>query len=241
MRTWVSIAIGLSLLTAQAVRADTIVLKNGRRILALSVVEDGDKVRYQTAAGELSLPKSIVDHIERGGAVPMPSRSASAATLEMTPPTMESSPANAAAENGAIHDGAVDREFLAKAVAEARSGAPQANDAAAIAHRADLRAGKSSDLAQRRVLALAAQRVQTGARLSGARQARGSGKSRHPETRRLGVLRHEQAERSGARMATCAGAASGCGGASGSREGAARQAGRRELPREREQPLHAAL
>src|SRR5713101_8248541 len=136
MQTWVSIAIGLSLLAAQAVRADTIVLKNGRRILALSVVEEGDKVRYQTAAGELSLPKSIVDHIERGGAVPMPSQSASAATLEMAPPAMESSPANAAAENGAVHDGAVDREFLAKAVAEARSGAPEANNAAAIAHHA---------------------------------------------------------------------------------------------------------
>ena len=137
MRTWVSIAIGLSLLAAQAVRADTIVLKNGRRILVLSVVEEGDKVRYQTAAGELSLPKSIVDHIERGGAVPMPdSPSASAASLAMTPPAMESSPANAAAENGAVHDGAVDREFLAKAVAEARSGAPEANNAAAIAHHA---------------------------------------------------------------------------------------------------------
>src|SRR5260370_35200115 len=54
----------------------------------------------------------------------------------MAPPAMEASPANATAENGAVHDGAVDREFLAKAVAEARSGAPQANDAAAIAHHA---------------------------------------------------------------------------------------------------------
>src|SRR5260370_37320575 len=48
--------------------ADTIVLKNGRRIAALSVVEEGDKVKYLTSAGELSLPKSIVDHIEKGGA-----------------------------------------------------------------------------------------------------------------------------------------------------------------------------
>src|SRR2546425_13345699 len=48
--------------------ADTIVLKNGRRIAALSVVEEGDKVKYLTSAGELSLPKSIVDHIETGGA-----------------------------------------------------------------------------------------------------------------------------------------------------------------------------
>ena len=51
--------------------ADTIVLKNGRRIVALSAVEAGDKVKYLTSAGELSLPKSIVDHIEKGGAVPM--------------------------------------------------------------------------------------------------------------------------------------------------------------------------
>ena len=51
--------------------ADTIVLKNGRRIAALSAFEEGDKVKYLTSAGELSLPKSIVDHIEKGGAMPM--------------------------------------------------------------------------------------------------------------------------------------------------------------------------
>jgi tetratricopeptide (TPR) repeat protein len=136
MRTWASIVIGLSLLTAQAVRADTIVLKNGRRILALSVVEEGDKVRYQTAAGELSLPKSIVDHIERGGAVPMPSQSVSAASLTIAPPAADVGAANAAEEIGAVHDGTVDREFLARAVAEARSGKPEANTAAAMAHHA---------------------------------------------------------------------------------------------------------
>ena len=59
------------LLMAYRAAADTIVLKNGRRIIALSVVEEGDKVKYQTSAGELSLPKSIVDHIEKGGAAPM--------------------------------------------------------------------------------------------------------------------------------------------------------------------------
>jgi len=124
-------AVGLCLLAAQPASADTIVLKNGRRIQALSVTEEGDKVRYQTAAGELSLPKSIVDHIERGGATP-----SSAANLAMAPPAVESSLANAAAESAAVHDGAVDREFLAKAVAEARSGNPEANAAAAMAHHA---------------------------------------------------------------------------------------------------------
>ena len=128
--------LGVSLLAAQGVRADTIVLKNGRRILALSVVEEGNKVRYQTEAGELSLPKSMVDHIERGGAVPMPSQSGSAASLAMAPPVTEAGPPNAAEEIGAVHDGTVDREFLAKAVAEARSGKPEANAAAAMAHHA---------------------------------------------------------------------------------------------------------
>ena len=124
-------AIGLCLLAAHPASADTIVLKNGRRILALGVTEEGDKVRYQTAAGELSLPKSIVDHIERGGAMP-----SSAASLAMAPPAALSRPANAAAETAAVHDGAVDREFLAKAAAEARSGNPEANAAAAAAHHA---------------------------------------------------------------------------------------------------------
>src|SRR2546430_9233173 len=71
--------------------ADTIVLKNGRRIIALSAVEEGDKIKYLTSAGELSLPKSIVDHIEKGGSVPMAgSTGADAANLDITPPVMRS-------------------------------------------------------------------------------------------------------------------------------------------------------
>src|SRR3989442_3097566 len=70
--------------------ADTIVLKNGRRIAALSVVEEGDKVKYLTSAGELSLPKSIVDHIETGGALPMAgSPGADAANLDIAPPAAQ--------------------------------------------------------------------------------------------------------------------------------------------------------
>ena len=59
------------LLAGAPARADKIVLKNGRRIVAISARVDGDKVTYETSAGELSLPKSIVDHIEKGGDVPM--------------------------------------------------------------------------------------------------------------------------------------------------------------------------
>jgi tetratricopeptide (TPR) repeat protein len=116
---------------ASAVWADTIVLKNGQRIVALTVVEDGDKVRYQTAAGELSLPKSIVDHIERGSLATQSSVvAAAAANLKITPPSMGTS---AAIEKGAVHDGAVDREYLAKVEAAARSGPSGANLAAALA------------------------------------------------------------------------------------------------------------
>ncbi len=111
--------------------ADTIVLKNGRRIVALSVVEDGDKVRYETAAGELSLPKSMVDHIERGGTVAMPeSRAAAAANLSITPPTME---ASAEIENAAVHDGSIDRNYLSRVESEARSGDAAAGEKAARA------------------------------------------------------------------------------------------------------------
>jgi tetratricopeptide (TPR) repeat protein len=112
-----------------AARGDTIVLKNGRRIVVLSAIEEGDKVRYQTAAGELSLPKSIVDHIEKGGAPPGDS-SAAAANLKITPPSME---ASAAIEKGAVHDGAIDREYLAKVEGAARSGMRGANEVAALA------------------------------------------------------------------------------------------------------------
>src|SRR5271163_2486956 len=101
-------------LAAATVRADTIVLKNGRRIVALNVKEEGDKVTYETAAGELSLPKSIVDHIERGGAVPMGDSPSAAASLAITPPAMQPSiqPTGGGSEieRGAVHDGSIDRE-----------------------------------------------------------------------------------------------------------------------------------
>jgi tetratricopeptide (TPR) repeat protein len=113
-----------------AAAADTIVLKNGRRIAALVAVEEGDRVKYQTSAGELSLPKSIVDHIEKGGGA-MPE--SPAANLEITPPTVE---ASAETEKSAVHDGAIDRGYLAKVAGEARSGGPGANETAALAHHA---------------------------------------------------------------------------------------------------------
>jgi len=39
-------------------RADTIVLKNGRRIVAAGVTRANGKVSYETPAGQMSLPES---------------------------------------------------------------------------------------------------------------------------------------------------------------------------------------
>jgi tetratricopeptide (TPR) repeat protein len=112
-------------------RADTIVLKNGKRIVALSVVEDGDKIRYETAAGQLTLPRSIVDHIERGPAGALPdSPAAEAANLAIAPPAFES---DAEVEKATVHDGAIDRNYLSHVESEARSGDAKANARAARA------------------------------------------------------------------------------------------------------------
>jgi tetratricopeptide (TPR) repeat protein len=124
-------------LGAVVARADTIVLKNGRRIVANNVREEGDKVKYETSAGELSLPKSIVDHIEKGGSVPMgDSPAAAAANLAITPPAMGAISGGTEIESGAVHDGAIDREYIAKLEAAAHAGDQRANAGAALAHHA---------------------------------------------------------------------------------------------------------
>ena len=125
------------LLCALAARADKIVLKNGRQIVAYNVSEDGDKIRYETSAGELSIPKSIVDHIEKGGLMPvMESPAAAAANLNMAPPPMEATGNAAEIDHAAVHDGFIDREYIARVEGEARGGSATANQKAALAHHA---------------------------------------------------------------------------------------------------------
>lgn len=125
------------LMCARAAKADKIVLKNGRQIVAYNVTEDGDKIRYETAAGELSLPKSIVDHIEKGGLMPtMESPAAAAANLHMAPPPMEATANGAEIDQAAVHDGAIDREYIAHVEGDARGGNVRANEKAALAHHA---------------------------------------------------------------------------------------------------------
>lgn len=54
-----------------AALADTIVLKNGRTIVADSVTEKGDRIIYEIGDDEYGIPKSAVDHIDKGGATPV--------------------------------------------------------------------------------------------------------------------------------------------------------------------------
>jgi tetratricopeptide (TPR) repeat protein len=122
------------LLGAAAARADKIVLKNGRKIIASNVVEDGDKVRYETSAGQMALPKSIVDHIEKGGLMPaMDSPAAAAASLNIESPELPPVANASEIDQNAVHDGAVDRNYLAKVISETRTGGAAANEAAARA------------------------------------------------------------------------------------------------------------
>jgi tetratricopeptide (TPR) repeat protein len=130
-----AVFVGL-LVCAGGARADKIVLKNGRQIVAYNVVEDGDKIRYQTAAGELSIPKSIVDHIEKGLMPVTESPATAAANLNLSPPPIEATADAAAIDQAAVHDGAIDREYIARTENDARGGNAKANEKAALAHHA---------------------------------------------------------------------------------------------------------
>jgi len=126
-----------TLLAATATFADKIVLKNGQKIVAYNVVEDGDKIRYETSAGQLALPKSIVDHIEKGGLLPVTeSPAAAAANLNIAPPTMEATASGTEIDHGAVHDGSIDRNYIAALEEEARAGSANAKERAALAHHA---------------------------------------------------------------------------------------------------------
>src|ERR1700739_4872581 len=83
-----SLLAAICLVATASTRGDTIVLKNGRRITALSVTQEGEKITYETASGTLSLPRSIVDHIEHAS-IPSSDAAANASTLTLKSPETE--------------------------------------------------------------------------------------------------------------------------------------------------------
>src|SRR5258708_12826481 len=71
MRSWAALAVKLFVSICLAsvlpgvVLADTIYLKNGKKISASHVVQENGQISYETSAGRLSLPASIVDKVVR--------------------------------------------------------------------------------------------------------------------------------------------------------------------------------
>ncbi len=130
-------ALAFALIGEMQARADEIVLKNGRKIRAYNVVEVGDKIQYETSAGQLSIPKSIVDHIEKGGLMPMgESPAAAAARLNMAPPEAEATAISTEIDQAVVHDGSIDRAYIAGLEDAARTGGQKAGERAALAHHA---------------------------------------------------------------------------------------------------------
>jgi tetratricopeptide (TPR) repeat protein len=130
-------ALAVLLTVATQARADKIVLKNGRKILAYNVVEVGDKIQYETSAGTLTIPKSIVDHIEKGGLIPIvESPAAAAASLNIAPPEVEATAVTAEIDQAVVHEGAIDRGYIAGLESEVRGGGASASERAGLAHHA---------------------------------------------------------------------------------------------------------
>ncbi|MFZ3217766.1 MAG: tetratricopeptide repeat protein [Candidatus Acidiferrales bacterium] len=123
----------LVLLVVSSAAADTIVLKNGRRIVASNVSEDGDRVRYETSAGELSIPKSIVARIDRDG---LGSISASGAPSEPPVSAPHVDPVRGYDDIArlVVHDDAIDFAYIAQLETDARSRTPLAIEKVAAAH-----------------------------------------------------------------------------------------------------------
>ncbi len=139
----------LSLCAVVAAQADTIVLKSGRRIRATTVVEEGDHIYYDTSAGRLSLPKSVVDHIERGASVDFNgsgsgggsdgsggggSSTTTGALPKVSAPTGETLKGYEEVARAAVAGGSIDRNYIAKLESEAQSGGEQAVMRVAVAH-----------------------------------------------------------------------------------------------------------
>jgi len=123
----------LLLLVVSSAAADTIVLRNGRRIVASNVTEDGDRVRYETSAGSMSIPKSIVARIDRDG-LRYTSGSSAASEPPVSAPHVDPVRGFADVAQLVIHDNAIDFGYIAQLETDARSHAPLAIEKVAAAH-----------------------------------------------------------------------------------------------------------
>jgi tetratricopeptide (TPR) repeat protein len=116
--------------------ADTIVLKNGRKIVASNVTEANGQVSYQTPAGEMSVPKSIVERIDKDDqSYASAAETASAAHLATVEPVAPSGGYDEIAALTVQND-SINYGYLARLDQEARSGPQPSLDKDAAAHHA---------------------------------------------------------------------------------------------------------
>src|SRR4029077_13902070 len=97
--------------------ADTIYLKNGRKIIAAHVVQENGQVSYETSAGRFSFPVSIVDRIDHDDSSPISTAGTPSdrdANLPIAPPVAMAAPPKDAAANAAVRDGSIDNDLLSK-------------------------------------------------------------------------------------------------------------------------------
>jgi tetratricopeptide (TPR) repeat protein len=124
----IAAAFALAACIAGACKADTIVLKNGRRIVVSNVTQEAGKVSGDTPAGRLSLPDSMVARVEKddAGAGPRTTTNLSAADLPIGPPPGAPASDSDPAARAVVHDGAVDQEMLARLDTQASRGNAEA-------------------------------------------------------------------------------------------------------------------
>src|SRR5690242_3563197 len=105
------------------VSADTIYLKNGRKITASHVTQENGQVSYETSAGRLSLPVSIVDRVVHDDSSPISTaetRADRAANLPIGPPNALA-PASRDAVGAVVRDNSIDVSLLNRLESEATS------------------------------------------------------------------------------------------------------------------------
>ncbi|MBI3934352.1 MAG: hypothetical protein HY316_06640 [Acidobacteria bacterium] len=123
------------LFPAASVRADTIFLKNGRSIVAEAVTETGDKLYYEGEFGRVSIPKSMVDRVEKGGAVPARRQPVPSAGVEPERQGADLPPAGivltleASQMERILRDGTVDDRVLAELSSKATESAQDRQNA----------------------------------------------------------------------------------------------------------------
>jgi tetratricopeptide (TPR) repeat protein len=121
VRSATSFAILLALAVSSSAAADTIVLKNGNKIVATNITQDAGHVTYQTPAGQLTIPKSIVARIDHDNFA-YSSAASAASEPPVSAPTIEPVRGYEDVAQLAVHDDAVDYAYLARLDTDARGG-----------------------------------------------------------------------------------------------------------------------